>query len=449
MNGHSVGQEPKLARTIGLAGLIVYGVGDMVGAGIYGTTGVAAARMGNAVWLGFLTAMIVAMLTGLSYASIASRYPRAAGAAYVVQRAYRWPFLSYLVGLAVVASGLTSMAAGSRVFGGILAPMLGGLPVWTVALAFIVSVFAINYRGIRESAWVNLVCTVLSVGGLIFIIVVGARFWGGVDYLETPPDAGGLSVSLALSGAVLVFFAFVGFEDLLNLSEEVKRPERTMPLGIVGALGIVTLIYVAVSITAVSVVPYADLGDISKGAPLAQISAKAAPWMPVGVLTFLSVFAVYNTALMNSIMGSRLLYGMARQGLLPAALGRVHARRHTPHVAIAVLLVIVTALSFAGDIGQLASATSLLLLTCFLVVNVALLVLQGRPDEPRGRFEVPRIVPVLGALACAGLIVTRVLNATSPAEQRAPLIAGVILVAVAILFFLTRPRVTDETIGGA
>lgn len=458
MNGQPNSAEPTLARNIGLAGLVVYGVGDMVGAGIYGTTGVAAAKMGNAVWLGFVAAMIVAMLTGLSYASIASRYPRAAGAAYVVNRAFGVRYLSYLVGLAVVASGLTSMAAGSRFFAQVLAPMVGApggdsfagwAVMMTVAVAFIAAVFAINFRGITESAVANLICTVLSVGGLFFVVAVGARFWGGVDYLETPPASGGLTLPLVLSGAVLTFFAFVGFEDLLNLSEEVKRPERTMPLGIVGALAIVTVIYVAVAITAVSVVPYADLGDASKGAPLAQIGAKAAPWLPMGVLTFLSLFAVFNTALMNSIMGSRLLYGMSRQGLLPALLGRVHARRRTPHVAIGLLFVIVAALAFAGDIGQLASATSLLLLSCFLVVNVALLVLQRRHDEPRGRFEIPAIVPVLGALACGGLIVTRVLNAATPADQRAPLIAGAILLGITILFFATRPRadVVDRALG--
>ncbi len=434
-------KEPTLARNIGLLGLIVYGVGDMVGAGIYGTTGVAAGVMGNAVWLAFLGAMLAAMLTGLSYASIASRYPRAAGAAYVVQRAFGVRYVSYVVGLAVVASGLTSIATGSRVFAGIVGPWFGGVvPVALLAMAYLLVLSLVNFRGITESLWANVVCTVVEVGGLLFVIAVGARFWGTVDYFETPMGVHGegLTLSLVLSGAVLTFYAFVGFEDLLNLSEETKRPERTMPLGIVGALLVVTLLYITVSITAVSVVPFAQLADVKLGAPTEQIIARAAPWVPPGIFTVITLFAVANTGLMNNIMGSRLLYGMARQGLLPAALGRVHATRRSPHVAIGVLFVVITVLILAGDIAALASATSLLLLTCFLIVNVALLVLQRRPGEARGRFEIPSIVPALGALVCAGLIGSRL----ATGDWRAPVIAGAILLGITVLFFVTRPRET-------
>jgi amino acid transporter len=430
--------EPTLARNIGLIGLVVYGVGDMVGAGIYGTTGVAAGVMGNAVWLAFLGSMIAAMLTGLSYASISSRYPRAAGAAYVVQRAFGAPFVSYVVGLAVVASGLTSIATGSRVFAGVLQPWLGGAPVVLLALGFLALISLVNFRGITESLLVNVLCTIVEVGGLVFVIVVGSRFWGTVDYFETPMGHGGegLTLGLVLSGAVLTFYAFVGFEDLLNLAEETKNPRRTMPLGIVFALLVVTVLYIAVSVTAVSVVPFAKLADVSNGAPLTQLIGRAAPWVPGWIFTAITLFAVSNTALMNNIMGSRLLYGMSRQGLLPAALGRVHAGRRTPHVAIAVLFVVVAALILSGDIAQLASATSLLLLTCFLIVNVALLVLQHRAGEEKGGFEVPAIVPTLGALVCAGLIASRLASG----DIRAPLIAGAVLAVISVLFLLTRPK---------
>jgi amino acid transporter len=430
--------EPTLARNIGLIGLVVYGVGDMVGAGIYGTTGVAAGVMGNAVWLAFLGSMIAAMLTGLSYASISSRYPRAAGAAYVVQRAFGAPYVSYVVGLAVVASGLTSIATGSRVFAGVLQPWLGGAPVVLLALGFLALISLVNFRGITESLLVNVLCTIVEVGGLVFVIVVGSRFWGTVDYFETPMGHGGegLTLELVLSGAVLTFYAFVGFEDLLNLAEETKNPRRTMPLGIVFALLVVTVLYIAVSVTAVSVVPFAKLADVSNGAPLTQLIGRAAPWVPGWIFTAITLFAVSNTALMNNIMGSRLLYGMSRQGLLPAVLGRVHAGRRTPHVAIAVLFVVVAALILSGDIAQLASATSLLLLTCFLIVNVALLVLQRRAGEEKGGFEVPSVVPALGALVCAGLIASRLASG----DVRAPLIAGAVLAVISVLFFLTRPQ---------
>ena len=311
-NGH-------LARSIGLFALIVYGVGDMIGAGIYGTIGVAAGKMGNAVWLAILVSMVAALLTGLSYASLSSRYPRAAGAAFVTQRAFDWRFLSYVVGLSVACSGLTSMAAGSRVFAANLQPIVGSPPLWCIFLAFIGALTLINLCGIRECVWMNMICTIIEVGGLLFVIAVSFPYFGRVDYLETPSAAGAVTVPLVMSGAVLTFYAFVGFEDLLNLAEEVKEPERTMPWGIVSALACVTVIYVLVSIAAVSVVSYTELADTQKGAPLAQLIKVAAPWLPYQIYTGITLFAVANTALINFIMGSRLVYGMAKQGLLPAS----------------------------------------------------------------------------------------------------------------------------------
>ena len=376
-----------LARTIGLFALVVYGVGDMVGAGIYSTIGAAAGKMGNAVWLAFTVSMIAALLTGLSYASLSSRYPRAAGAAYVTQRAFGWQFLSYVVGLTIVCSGLTSMAAGSRAFADALQPLLkaslGTVPIWLIFLAFIGVLTAINFRGIKECVWVNMVCTAIEVGGLLFIIAVSLPYFGKVNYLETPTLSGGLGVPLIMTGAVLTFYAFVGFEDLLNLAEEVKDPERTMPWGIILAVGCVTVIYILVSIAAVSVVPYGSLSNPANGVALAQITKVAAPWVPPQVYTGITLFAVANTALMNFIMGSRLIYGMSRQELLPKFLGVVHEKRRTPHRAILVLAVIVALLAFAGDISVLASATSLLLLIVFALMNAALIVLKLRAGEAK------------------------------------------------------------------
>ena len=430
-NGH-------LARSIGLFALVVYGVGDMIGAGIYGTIGVAAGKMGNAVWLAFVVSMIAAVLTGLSYASLASRYPRAAGAAFVTQRAFGWRFLSYIVGLAVACSGLTSMAAGSRVFAATLQPIVGSPPLWCIFLIFIGVLTLINLRGIRECVWVNMVCTTIEVGGLLLVIAVSLPYFGSVNYLETPPAAGGLAFPLVMSGAVLTFYAFVGFEDLLNLAEEVKDPHRTMPRGIVLALACVTLIYVLVSIAAISVVAYTDLANSQKGAPLAQIIKIAAPWLPHQTYTGITLFAVANTALMNFIMGSRLVYGMARQGLLPALLGTVHQTRRTPYTAILALAAIVSILAFSGDISELASATSLLLLLVFGLMNSALIVLKLRKGESKGRFEIPLFVPFLGCLVCAGLIVSRLGSAAT--ETRAPLIATLLVGLIAVLYFVMRPK---------
>jgi basic amino acid/polyamine antiporter, APA family len=443
--------SPHLVRSMGLFSLIVYGVGDMVGSGIYGTVGKAAGMLGNAVWLAFVVSMVAALLTGLSYACLASRYPRAAGAAYVTQRAYRWSYLSYLIGMTVTASGLTSMATSTNVFANTLHAIVGG-PWLVIVLAFLGFMTAVNYWGMRQSMWTNLVCTAVEVGGLVFIVAVGARFWGSVNYLETPQavfDAQGalvhhgLALPMLLSGAVLVFFSFIGFEDMLNVAEEVREPHRTMPWGIIGALAIATVLYMAVAVTAVSVVHFKDLA--AAPAPLSAICRRAAPWLPALTFDFITLFAVANTVLINYIMGSRLLYGMARQGLLPAALGRVHPKHHTPHVAIFTLLLLVLALAFSGGddaVKQLASATALLLLTSFMIVNSALVVLKLRPGEPRGDFEIPVIVPLLGIAVNATLIGVRLW--TGEGGFRAPAIAGAIIVAATILYFILRPQNVDE-----
>ena len=313
---------------------------------------------------------------------------------------------------------------------------------------------AVNFYGLKQSMWTNLVCTTVEVGGLLFIVAIGARFWGSIDYFETPTvvDAegqvagGGLGMSMLLSGAVLTFFSFIGFEDMLNVAEEVKEPERTMPWGIVFALTVATLLYISVAVTAVSVVDYRELAKAP--APLSAICAKAAPWLPPRTFDFITMFAVANTVLINYIMGSRMLYGMARQGLLPAVLGRIHGKRNTPHIAIATLLVLVLILAVSGGedaVKQLASSTALLLLFSFMVVNSALVVLKLRPGEPHGQFEVPIIIPVLGILVNLTLIGSRL--ASGEGGPRAPLIAGAIVVAATVLYFVLRPKnITDEAL---
>jgi len=425
---------------MGVVALTVYGVGDMLGAGVYALVGKAAGLMGNAVWLAFLGSMVAAMLTGLSYANIGSRYPRAAGAAYVTQRAYGLSFLSYIVGLAVTASGLTSMATGSRAIAAALQKLGVPLPIEVLAIGFLLLVAGIVFRGIRESTWFNFVCTGIEVTGLMIVILVGLRYWGSVDYLQGPPQDDGthaaLGLMMVMQGSVLTFFSFIGFEDILNVSEECKNPRRTVPIGLILSLVIGTIIYISISITAVSVMRPAELKESQNA--LQDVVARAAPWFPTFLFAGISIFAIANTALLNYVMGSRMLYGMARQGLLPRALGRVHRTRHTPHIAVFILFFVVSALALLGDIRQLADATSLLLLSVFVIVNMGLVVLKSRPNEAPGSFEVPRIIPILGALVCLSLVAVRLFGTN--ADRRAPLIAGVIVGVVVVLFLIMRPK---------
>lgn len=457
------GAKPTLERRLGFIALTIYGLGNMLGAGIYGTIGVAAKELGNALWLAFAASVVAAGLTGLSYACLGSRYPRAAGAAYITERAFGSRFLTYVIGLTIMCSGLTSMATASHVFGSHFLSAAGlSLSVsgadWAVrgvVLPFLLAIAFVNFRGIRESAVLNAICTLVEAAGLVFIIVIGLGFVGSVDYLDAsaPKNPGGeVTMPLVLGGAVLAFFSFIGFEDLLNVSEEVKTPERTLPLALVSALALATVIYMAVSVVAVSVVPARDLAAATKPA-LYLVAERAAPWMNARWFSVIAMFAVANTALLNYIMGSRLLYGMARQRLLPQILGKIHPRRHTPHVAILALLGIVLILVLVGSISALAQATSLLLLASFTVVNLALIVLKLRPGEARGRFEVPVVVPALGALVCLGMLgngVRKMLLDYGDQSARGlpsafsallPLLIAVGLVAIiSLLYFVLRPN---------
>lgn len=428
-------KTPALKRNIGLLALTLYGIGDILGSGIYGLVGKAAGQLGNAVWLGFLVSMVAAGLTGLSYASLVSRYPRAGGAAYTTFRAYRSPFLSYVVGLAVLASGLTSMATAAKVFAGYFAGFGITVPPMVIALLFSLLVAFVVFWGIKESLFANGICTLIELTGLLIVLVVGASYVGSVNYLDAAVPSnpgGGITASLILTGAVLTFYSFVGFEDMVNTAEEVKDPRRTMPRGLLLAVLVSSVIYMGVSVVAVSVIPAAELSESSR--PLVDVVARAAPFFPVSLFSVIALFAVANTALLNFVMGSRLLYGMARQGLVPSVLGRVHHGRQTPHVAVAIVLVLFLVLILSGDISSLAKSTSVLLLSCFVAVNSALVVLQRKESRSLfpGSFEVPSFVPVLGALVCLAIL--------SKAQAPELLTAGVIFAVIVALFFVMRPK---------
>jgi amino acid transporter len=407
----------------------------MVGSGIYGLIGKAAGEAGSAVWLSFLAALVAALLTSLSYASLGSRYPRAGGAAYVTDRAFGIPVLSFTIGLALVASGLTSVATQSKIFAAIVADLAG----WEasspniIAIGFLLILSGIVFRGIRESMWVNVVCTLMEVSGLLLVIASGLSYWGTVDYFQIPPERADLGLGVVvLQASVLAFFAFIGFEDAVNVAEECKDPERTIPRGLIVATLAAAVLYVAVSITAVSVVPWQELA--AAPSPLTAVLEKSAPSIPAELMTLIALFSVANTALVNYVTASRLIYGMSGQGLLPSFIGRVHETRRTPHIAIAALLGLLLLLVVAGQIADLAAATVLLLLVIFIAVNAALVVLKRRPGEAHGRFEIPIALPIAGIGVCSVLLITRLASA----DWRAPALAAALLAGILALYAILR-----------
>ncbi|HEY9893876.1 MAG TPA: amino acid permease [Candidatus Sericytochromatia bacterium] len=397
-------EADSLKRVFNLPTLVIYGVGDILGAGIYAVVGKIAGLSGALVWASFLVAMSVAALTALSYAELGSRLPFSGGVAVFVHRAFRTEWLSVIVGWLMFCTCIVSMATISKAFAGYLFKFAPIFPEWLVILALFCGLAFINFRGMQESSSLNIFCTTLEVSGLLVVIVVSTLFIiGGASTAVTAPAISGETVGwiAILQGAALAFYAFIGFEDIVNVAEEVKNPERNVPRAVLLSLGIAGVVYVLVSWLATQVLNPAALS--ASGAPLLEVVQRAQPNFPGVIFTFIALFAVLNTALLNFITASRLLFGMSRDGLLPAWFSKLHATRATPYRTIIVILPIVIFLALSGSLQFLAGTTATLILAMFCLVNLSLLVIKRREGNADG-FQVPAIIPVLAFLSNLVLI---------------------------------------------
>ena len=398
-----------LKRAISRNMLLLFVVGDVLGAGIYALVGEVGSRVGGAIWTAFLAALVLALFTAFAYAELVTKYPRAAGAALYVNKAWRKPLITFLVAFAVMCSGLTSAATLSRAFGGDYLSVFVDVPTLVAALAFIVLVALVNYRGISESVRLNVVLTTIELAGLLLVVVVGAAAIGAggpdVDAGRLLDFDGDESVVLAImGGAGLAFFALIGFEDSVNVAEEAQDPALSYPRALFGGLLIAGATYLVVTGVASVAVPTDRLADSS--GPLLEVVQLGPLSLPTKLFSGIALFALANGALINMIMASRLLYGMSREGILPAALGRVDRRRQTPWVAIVTTTAAAMALIATGDLSELADTTVLLLLIVFTAVNVAVLVLR-RDRVAHAHFRAPSAVPVIGAIVSIALLTTK------------------------------------------
>ncbi|GHE09639.1 APC family permease [Klenkia taihuensis] len=402
--------QPELERVMGPGLLLLFIVGDVLGTGIYALTGQVAAQVGGIVWAPFLVAFLVALVTAFSYLELVTKYPRAAGAALYTHKAFGVHFLTFLVAFAVMSSGITSASTAARAFSSNAAAVFGldlgeGIGITLIGLGFMGLVAVVNLRGVGESVKANVVLTCVELTGLLVVIGVGAWALGlGEGDLSrvTEVDTGDQSLLGGVIAATgLAFFAMVGFEDSVNMAEECKEPRRIFPRVLLTGLAVTGVIYVLVSISAISLVP-AD--RLSQGdTPLLQVVQAGAPGFPLGLFGVITMFAVANSALINMLMASRLVYGMSREGVLPPLLGRVGPRRRTPVTAILFTTALAFGLiTFVGAVPDLGGTTALLLLVVFAVVNVAVLVLR-RDRVDADHFRTPALLPVVGALACAYL----------------------------------------------
>lgn len=431
--------EPSLHRVLGPWLLLLFIVGDILGTGIYALTGQVAKQVGGVVWLPFLVAFVVALVTAFSYLELVTKYPKAAGAALYAHKAFGIHFVTFIVAFAVMCSGITSASTASRAFAANLSTAFGfdfaTLGITLVGLAFMGVVAIVNFRGVGESVKANVVLTCVELTGLLIIILIGLWAIGAGEgdisratQFHAAPDR---SAFWAVIGATtLAFFAMVGFEDSVNMAEETQNPSKIFPKILLAGLLITGTIYVLVSVSAITLVAPEELGEGET--PLLKVVQAGAPNFPLWIFGFITMFAVANSALINMLMASRLVYGMSRERVLPPPLGKVHAVRRTPYVAIGFTTLLAFALiTFVGEVPALGGTTALLLLCVFTVVNVAVLVLR-KDKVGHEHFRTPTMLPVAGAIACAFF--------AGPWTGRDPvqyMIAGILIAIGIALWFVT------------
>lgn len=416
----------RLRRELGLAQITASGVGIIVGAGIYVLLGAATTSAGAAVWASFGIAGALSLLTALSYAELAAMFP-SAGAEYDYTRHAAPAPVAFVVGWVMIVGLVIAAAAVALGFGEYLRHFVD-LPVVLGALALLGLVAATALAGIRRSARVTLLFSAVQIGGLLLVIVAGAFHLGDHSVVE------GASIGGTVGGAALVFFAFIGFDEVITLAEETRDPIRTIPRGLLLALAISTLLYVAVAIAGVSVLGADRLAASPQ--PLAAVIDEALGSGGADVVAVVALIATANTTLLCITASSRLVYGMASQAALPPATGRI-STRGVPWVAVAVAVTSAAAVTSIGDIALVASITDFAVYVVFIAVNVVVVVLRFRQPRRYRPFRVPFSVGRLPVPTIAGLVLVLVLL---PRLEGAAIALGTSVVLVGVGVHLAARR---------
>lgn len=401
----------ELRRSLNLTLLTLYGLGTILGAGIYVLIGKVAGTSGMFTPWAFLLAAAVAGLSGYCYAALCSRYPQSAGEAAYVQAALGLKPLSTLVGWLVILTGLISAATISNGFVGYINLFVEISSFWAITLLLILMGGLASW-GVSQSVIAATVVTLLEIGGLFLVIFVAGGSLG--DLPQRLPEMiptlsqGEAWAGIAL-GAFLAFYAFIGFEDMVNMAEEVKEPESTIPKAIIIALAVSTLLYVLIALIAMMALPLAELQQ--SDAPMADIlsshNANAST-----LISLISLVAITNGALVQIIMGARVLYGMGRQGLAPSWLSYVHPKLQTPVVATALVTLVIWLFAIALPLTTLAKITSFIIIVVFLLMDISLAVILHREKQtgtPPKASQVAIWVPVLAAFLCVALLLLQFL----------------------------------------
>ena len=422
----------SLSRHIGLFHLTMYGVGLILGAGIYVLIGEAAGFAGNALWISFILGAIVATFAGLSYSELTALFPRAAAEYVFVKEGFRSNFIGFLVGWLTILTSIIVAATVALGFGGYVEE-LTDIPIIISALIILGVLSFVNFIGIKESAWANTIFAIVTISGLAIIIVVGFSFpiESEIDYFENPFGVSGIVLAF-----VLVFFAFIGFEDIANVAEEVKRPQRTMPRGIMLSVLITTIIYILVSLASIRIVGWEQLAESS--APLAFVAEQRLGQQGHFILSIIALFATASTILITLVAGARIFYGMARDGSLPSKLGLIHKKTKTPWIAVILILVTAIGFSFIGDIVIVANIVVFAVVVTFAMINLAVILLRYvKPDQERP-YKVPVNIGKFPVLPLFGLGAT--IYMATQFEIEIILVGLGIIASGAIFYFIYNKR---------
>lgn len=383
----------SLKRSLGLWEISLSGIGIILGAGIYALVGKAAGLAGEGVWISFLFAALLAAITGLSYAEFSSMFPRA-GAEYVYTKKSFGNTLAFLMGWLVIFSGVIASAAVALGFGGYAAALVG-TPIIPIAVLLLICLSFIIFWGVKQSARLAVIFTLIEAAGLFLIIAIGIPHWGSVDYLAFPSFEG------LFSAAALIFFAFIGFEEMVRLSEETKSPRKTMPRALLIAIASTTVIYMLVAISSVSILPPDVLA--ASASPIADVAASALGPQAFLLLSLIALFSTSNTVLLMLLASSRITLGVARDRCFPGPIAHIHKKRRTPHFAILLVMVLSLVAVVAGDIALVANVTNFTVFVTFLIINAGVIAMRYKKPGKRV-FRVPLSVGRLPVIPLIGVI---------------------------------------------
>lgn len=399
----SASREPRLRRDINLFEAVIYGIGLILGAGIYALIGKVVGIAGNASWMAFLLAAGIAILTGLSYAELASTFPKTAAEFNYVKEAYNKKVFSFTVGWVLLFSGFFSAATVSLGFAGYFIGLMGG-SIIPVAIVLIILLSLVNFIGIEESAKLNIIFTFIEAAGIVLIIVLGFSNLGNIsiNFLEFPVGTTNILLTL-MSSAALIFFAYIGFEQIANLSEETENPRKTIPRALILSIIVTTILYILMALAVVSSnIPNLELYPN----PLSAIAETFLGPAGALIMSIIALFATANTALILLIVGSRIMYGMSVAGAFPKIFSKVHRRTRTPWVAIIFAMIVAIGLVFFGDIEIVARSSVFAIFLVFFIINVTLIYLRKSQPDLKRPFKVKPsikwlpIFPLLGAITC-------------------------------------------------